>query len=123
VGRPPKSKSDSLNDQNDAVPKLADWKSMVFVSRYKNCRVLDPKHLKRLDRQTGETVYGTEMVFREVGPIGIYKPKSKREAEILLETPNVELQGATAIPSPVPGEVVGVVTAPLPANVTAGKPA
>lgn len=98
------------------------YRSMTFVSRYKNLRILDPKNLKRVDRLTGETVYGTEMVFKTVGNIGFYKPKSQREAAILLGCSQVQLQGASVSPKAPSDQVVGVVTAPLPENVLSGKP-
>lgn len=97
------------------------WRSMVFVSRYKNLRVLDPKNLKRTDRATGETTYGTEMVFKTLGNMGMYTPKSQREAAILLRSADVQLQGAS-VPAVKPSEqVVGVITAPQPPNVYSEK--
>jgi len=95
---------------------------MVFVSRYKNLRILDPKNLKRTDRVTGETVYGTEIVFKAVGNVGMYKPKSQREAAILLDCSSCQLQGEPVAPKTQPDQVVGVVTAPHPPHIYSDKP-
>lgn len=114
--------SPKVPKESTTSPRTANWRSMVFTSRYKNLRIIDPKDKKHTDRVSGEVVYGTEMVFKAVGNIGIYKPKSQREAAILLDTPNVKLEGVSAIPSAPSGEVVPVVTAPHPANVTSEMP-
>lgn len=110
-----------VEEKAETPPDSRHWRSMVFSSRYKNLRILDPKNLKRFDRTTGETVYGTEMVFKTVGNIGIYKPKSQREATILLGCPYAQLQGMPISPGVSSDEVTTVVTAPHPPNVFSEK--
>jgi len=67
---------------------------LIFISRYANLRITDPKNPPRQDLKTGEANWGKVIKFKEIGfdPVtgrkkGMYIATEKRDKDILLNHP------------------------------------